>query len=105
MTSGGNAVAGHAWQWPSVGAAPVHYGLDSEIFDTERFPHIQTFVREAIQNSLDARFDKTKPVCVRFTFHKTDTGGSLRFYRTLKPRRRFAVCAGPMNGVQGRRTG
>lgn len=56
------------WQWPGVGPSPVSYGMDTEIFDSEKFPHVQTFVREAIQNSLDARFDKTAPVRVRFRF-------------------------------------
>jgi hypothetical protein len=54
-TTDGNAPQSY-WIWPSVGSAAVSYGLDSEIFDTEKFPHIETFVRETIQNSLDARF-------------------------------------------------
>lgn len=86
----GDSVSGHAWQWPSVGAAPVNYGLDSEIFDTERFPHIQTFVREAIQNSLDARQDKCKPVRVRFRFHKSGDGAWPKFLADLEAKK--AAC-------------
>lgn len=59
------------WQWPEVGPTPVSYGLDAEIFDSEKFPNAQTFVREAIQNSLDARLDQDKPVRVRFNFYSS----------------------------------
>ena len=62
------------WQWPSTGPTPVNYGLDTEIFDSEKFPHVQTFVREAIQNSLDARLDKAQPAHVRFGFHDGPVG-------------------------------
>lgn len=67
---GGHKQNPWVWQWASTGAAPTNHGLDSEIFDTERVPHIQTFVREAVQNSLDARSDQTKPVCVSFRFQE-----------------------------------
>lgn len=83
----GKAIVAHGWQWPSMGAAPVNHGLDSEIFDTDRFPHIQTFVREAIQNSLDARLNKSKPVCVRFTFHKTAMAGQSAFLSDLEAKK------------------
>jgi hypothetical protein len=62
---------------------PVNYGLDTEIFDSEKFPHVQTFVREAIQNSLDARKDRTKPVTVRFAFHAGALGQRKRFLSDL----------------------
>lgn len=58
----------YQWQWPGTGPTAVSYGLDTEIFDSEKFPHVQTFVREAIQNSLDARDEDNKPVRVRFGF-------------------------------------
>ena len=35
---------------------------------------LETFVREAIQNSLDARLDPNKPVYVNFTFHSDSIG-------------------------------
>ena len=58
------------WIWPSVGATPVNHGLDPEIFDRTDCPYTETFVREAIQNSLDARRDENSPVVVRFSFHE-----------------------------------
>ena len=59
------------WIWPTVGPAPITEGLDSEIFDRREFPYTETFVREAIQNSLDARLDSSRPVRITFRFHKT----------------------------------
>lgn len=56
------------WQWPGVGPSPVNYGLDTEIFDSEKFPHVQTFVREAIQNILDAWLNRNMPVRASFRF-------------------------------------
>lgn len=70
-----------SWIWPNVGATPVHQGLDSEMFDRTDYPYSETFVREAIQNSLDARLDPAKPVFVNFTFHSDGIG----------PRRAFLV--------------
>lgn len=67
------------WQWPGVGPSPVSYGMDTEIFDSEKFPHVQTFVREAIQNSLDARREKAAPVRVKFQFGN----GSSAFARSI----------------------
>ncbi len=61
-----------AWQWPSVGASASHEGLDSEIFDTERFPHAHTFVREAIQNILDAKRQTATSVVAKFNFYSGD---------------------------------
>ena len=55
-----------------MGPTPTSAGLDSEIFDRTDFPYSETFVREAIQNSLDARLDPSRPVRVDFTFHDTD---------------------------------
>ena len=56
-----------------MGPTPTSAGLDSEIFDRTDFPYSETFVREAIQNSLDARLDPSRPVRIHFTFHKSDT--------------------------------
>lgn len=75
------------WIWPSVGSAAVNYGLDSEIFDSERFPHIETFVRETIQNSLDARVKNDQPVIVRFAFHEDDLGRRERYLTDLKQKK------------------
>ena len=62
------------WIWPHVGAAPVSQGLDSEMFDRVNFPYSETFVREAIQNSLDARLSLSEPVRIHFTFHEDVCG-------------------------------
>lgn len=62
------------WIWPSVGPTPINQGLDSEMFDRTDFPYHRTFVREAIQNSLDARLELDKPVTVNFTFHSEGFG-------------------------------
>jgi hypothetical protein len=75
------------WQWPAVGPTPVNYGLDTEIFDSERFPHVQTFVREAIQNSLDAREDAGRPVLVRFASHSGPLGGRAEFLDDLRAKK------------------
>ncbi len=66
-----NAAASQSWSWiwPNVGATPIYQGLDSEMFDRTDYPYSETFVREAIQNSLDARLDQAKPVRVNFSFH------------------------------------
>ena len=58
------------WIWPLAGATPVHEGLDLEIFDRSDYPYSETFVREAVQNSLDACLDCSKPVHMNFTFYE-----------------------------------
>ncbi len=58
------------WIWPEVGPTPVNQGFDTETFDREDFPYSETFVREAIQNSLDARLDPNRPVEIRFGLHE-----------------------------------
>ncbi|MBL3560241.1 hypothetical protein [Rhodovulum sulfidophilum] len=67
------------WIWPRVGPTPINQGLDSEMFDRTDYPYIETFVREAIQNSLDARLDDTRPVMVNFTFHEGSASGRRAF--------------------------
>jgi len=58
------------WIWPYMGATPVTQGLDLEMFDRSDYPYSETFVREAVQNSLDARLNRSKPVRIHFTFHE-----------------------------------
>src|SRR5882757_2598845 len=58
------------WIWPRQGATPLSQGLDSEMFDRDDYPYSETFVREAIQNTLDARLDPSKPVVISFRFHR-----------------------------------
>lgn len=68
-----------SWIWPSVGPTPINQGLDSEMFDRVDYPYSETFVREAIQNSLDARLDPNEPVTIRFKFHEDRLGKRKRF--------------------------
>ncbi|HEX5237294.1 MAG TPA: hypothetical protein VFW39_02370 [Sphingomicrobium sp.] len=68
-----------SWIWPSVGPTPINQGLDSEMFDRVDYPYSETFVREAIQNSLDARLDPNEPVTIRFMFHEDKLGKRRRF--------------------------
>jgi hypothetical protein len=62
------------WIWPHVGATPISQGLDSEMFDRTDYPYTETFVREAIQNTLDARLDHSKPAIINFRFHEDRLG-------------------------------
>lgn len=91
-----------SWQWPNVGPTPVSYGLDAEIFDTEQFPNAQTFVREAIQNSLDARVESSQPVCVRFAFHEAELGQHARFLGDLRNKKERGGLTWPAKWDQGR---
>ena len=68
-----------SWIWPSVGGTPINQGLDSEMFDRVDYPYTETFVREAIQNSLDARRDMNSPVVIRFAFHEDRLGKRKKF--------------------------
>lgn len=79
-----------SWIWPNVGATPINQGLDSEMFDRPDFPYYETFVREAIQNSLDARLDPSKPVCVNFTFHSDGIGPRRAFLEQVIEHRKRA---------------
>lgn len=67
------------WIWPHVGATPISEGLDSEMFDRTDYPYSDTFVREAIQNSLDARLDPAAPVVISFRFHEERLGAQRDF--------------------------
>ncbi|MGO7087504.1 hypothetical protein AB9E14_07550 [Rhizobium leguminosarum] len=40
------------------------------MFDRADYPYTETFVREAIQNTLDARLDVGRPAIIRFGFHQ-----------------------------------
>lgn len=91
--SAGNDHTEYSWQWPNTGPAAVHSGTDSEIFDTEKFPYTQTFVREAIQNCLDARLDRARPVTVKFSFHKQSSTACAKFLADLHPKK--AACKLP----------
>ena len=78
------------WEWPFVGPTPIHEGLDSEMFDRDDYGYSETFVREAIQNSLDARLDPDRPVTVKFTFHSEAIGPRRVFLEQVMAHRREA---------------
>jgi hypothetical protein len=68
------------WQWPSPGPSPINQSMDTEIFDGDKVPLSETVVREAIQNSLDARIQgSTEPARVRFRFHQSMIGHQIPF--------------------------
>ena len=90
------------WVWPNVGAIPIHQGLDSEMFDRTDYPFSATLVREAIQNSLDARLDKAKPVLLRFTFHKENIGKRHALLSEVISHRERAQLHVPSEWINGR---
>ncbi len=53
------------------------------MFDQPDFPYSETFVREAIQNSLDARLSSNRPVRMDFTFHEDESKRQKRFLRQV----------------------
>lgn len=79
-----------SWIWPQVGATPINQGLDSEMFDRTDYPYSETFVREAIQNSLDARLDPSLPVHIRFAFHEDKIGKRRKFLQQAMDNRETA---------------
>lgn len=89
------------WIWPHVGATPINQGLDSEMFDRTDYPYSETFVREAIQNSLDARLDPTKPVVMNFTFHSQGIGPRRAFLEPVMAHRKKAELEVPEEWANG----
>lgn len=83
------------WIWPSVGAVPINQGLDTEMFDRTDYPYSETFVREAIQNTLDARLDPSKPVIISFSFHRGRLAGRRQFLESLSGYRAKAKLGWP----------
>jgi hypothetical protein len=83
------------WIWPSVGAVPVSQDLNTEMFDRQDYPYSETFVREAIQNSLDARLDSSKPVVVGFKFHAANLGARRPYLEQLRASRTKAHLSWP----------
>lgn len=90
------------WQWPHVGANPTTEGVDSEMFDRTDYPYSDTFVREAIQNSLDARLDTSKPARIRFAFHAGEVGSRRAFLEDVFKFREKAGLALPQDWKNGR---
>lgn len=96
-------MSGHwSWIWPAVGATPINQGLDSEMFDRVDYPYSETFVREAIQNSLDARRDPTKPVYIKFSFHEAKLGPRAKFLKQAIEHRELAGLPVPQAWYEGR---
>lgn len=94
-----------SWIWPPVGATPINQGLDSEMFDRVDYPYTDTFVREAIQNSLDARLDDLnadEPVVIRFDFHEAPLGKRARFLEQAIAHRQQANLPVPAEWAAGR---
>ncbi|MCY3752935.1 MAG: hypothetical protein OXG99_02455, partial [Alphaproteobacteria bacterium] len=89
------------WIWPTVGATPVHQSLDSEMFDRSDFPYSETFVREAIQNSLDANLPG-RPVAMSFTFFDDASERQMRFLQPVINFRREAGLEVPGDWERGR---
>lgn len=91
-----------SWIWPSVGPTPINQGLDSEMFDRVDYPYSETFVREAIQNSLDARLNRDEPVTIRFMFHEDRLGQRRRFLEGAIEHREVAGLAVPADWQDGK---
>lgn len=90
------------WIWPQVGATPINQGLDSEMFDRVDYPYSETFVREAIQNSLDARLNQDEPVVIRFEFHEAQLGKRAKFLEQAIEYRRQANLPVPPEWERGK---
>jgi len=89
------------WIWPRVGAAPITQGTDSEMFDRTDYPYSETFVREAIQNTLDARLDPDSPAIISFRFHNGDIRALHPFISGAVDLRRKASLPVPVEWDQG----
>lgn len=81
------------WIWPRVGTTPSSQNTDSEMFDRADYPYTETFVREAIQNTLDARLDTRAPAMIRFGFHKGNRKGVDAYLTQAIANRRVAEFA------------
>jgi hypothetical protein len=64
------------WSFPSNGGGAVE-GFNNAAIDHFSGARIQSLVRESIQNSLDARKDKDKPVRVSFTFDEVSASDAI----------------------------
>ncbi|MBC6407242.1 MAG: hypothetical protein GDA40_03495 [Rhodobacteraceae bacterium] len=89
------------WIWPDVGPTPIQQGLDSEVFDSEDHRYNETLVREAIQNSLDARRDPNRPARMHFTFHRGPVGAAAPFLAQLMAYRQQAALPIPSEWNDG----
>ena len=90
------------WQWPCIGPTAINEGLDSEIFDTRAMPHVHTFVREAVQNSLDAHPKGEPAVRISFSFHESELGDRSQFLTDLVDKKRRCGLPWPEAWQRGR---
>jgi hypothetical protein len=93
---------GWDWVWPKVGSAPITQGLDTEMFDRVDYPYSETFVREAVQNSLDARLDPGQPVIISFRFHRSGVSGVRPFLSEAIKLREAAGLSIPEEWLHGK---
>jgi hypothetical protein len=77
------------WIWPCTGPAPTSDEPDAEIFDTERVPLAHSFVREAVQNSLDAAPPGAK-VSMRFSFGEEAGESAIEIFAKLREFRKVS---------------
>ena len=93
---------GYKWIWPFVGGTSTNQDINSEMFDRTDHPWIETFVREAIQNSIDARLDLKKPVTMNFAFHERDVEEYGRFLSCVMEFRRKAGLDVPQEWINNK---
>jgi len=89
------------WIWPRVGSTPISQNTDSEMFDRTDYPYTETFVREAIQNTLDARLDPARPAVISFKFHRGSAAAVRDFVGEAIDLRRQAALRVPSEWDRG----
>ena len=90
------------WIWPDSGPVPISQDRHSEMFDRIDYPYSETFVREAIQNSLDARLDQTRPVQMNFNFFEDQLGQRKNFLDDIITFRKKAELSIPKKWEYGK---
>lgn len=78
-----NAAGAIGWKFPFLNDG-TREGFNVAALDMFKSERLQALVREMIQNSLDARDDKSHPVVVRFTLHDENTLDSTGFNELRK---------------------
>lgn len=90
------------WCWPNPGPTPVNQSMDSEIFDSIDVQLSETVVREAIQNSLDARTAiDNQAVTVKIEFHEEKNGPQIAFLKKAMAYRQESGMAIPADWTEG----
>lgn len=78
------------WIWPRVGPTPSSQNTDSEMFDRADYPYTETFVREAIQNTLDARLNAEEPAIIKFGFRQGSLSSRRAYLEEAVSKRKIA---------------